>query len=401
MLEKISHLITGYVKIAVTGRESYRFLNLCMKSGLSFWGYKNKSDGYSACMRFKEYKKLRHIKRRCDVKIKLTKKCGLPLRLNIFKKRKGLAFGLLFSIALYCFLLSRVWVISVEGSGIHTKEEILEVAQNAGVYISAPRSGFSERYSTMQMLLELEHLEWATVNTQGCTVTLAVKHKEDAPEIIETDENIVQNIVASKAGIIKSIEAQDGKVWVEVGDTVYENELLVSGVWDSNINKDEWAKTDDVTIFMTKARATIIAQTERSFEASMEKTKTNYERGDSFSQYSLNFFGLNLPLNPLLIFDGEYEKRSQENSLYLLDLEMPVGINQNTFTRLYPYETIISEETAKTLLEEELLKQIEESGVEIIEMKETNLTLDGGLYNAKIDVICYENISKEQQVFIG
>ncbi len=400
MFEKIMHMLTGFVCVKISGSDSYRFINLCMKTGIKFWGYRPYEGGYKICLRFKEYKLLRKLKRKCKVRIKLLKKQGLPLGFKIFKKRPGLTLGFAFSIALYLFLLSRVWTVSVEGAGVHTEKEILETAESIGVYVGVSRDSFEERDATRHLLMELENLEWASVNTYGSTVTISVNHKEQKPEIINTNDNTVQNIIADKAGIIKSIEAQDGKVVVDIGDTVYEGQLLVSGVWDSNADKEEWAKTDVVDIFMVKARATVLAQTERVFTASIPKTTLSYEKGETLTQQIFSFFSLNLPLNPLLIKDGEYTVSKTEETLYLLGTKMPVSLYINEYTRLYPTQNILTYEEAIKNLEKIIEDDILKSDITVLSRSEISLEEAGENYTAFVTVTCTENIAKEHPIHV-
>ncbi len=400
MFEKIFHLLTGFVIIHISGKDAYRFINLCMKTGIRFWGYKPYNDGYKVCLKFKEYKSLRQIKKKCDVKIKLIKKRGLRLKFKFIKKRPGLVLGFITSIFLYIFLLSRVWSVNVEGAGVHTSDEILEYAKSIGVYVGAARSSFEERDATRHLLMELDNLEWASVNTYGSTVTISVNHKEEKPEIINTNDDTVQNIVASKAGIIKSIEAQAGRVFVDVGDTVYEGELLVSGVWDSNEGKEEWAKTDIVNIFMVKARAQVIAQTEKVFTASIPKIQTNYEKGKVVTQNILSFFSLDLPLGPLLVKSGEYTFSQEEKALYLLGTKMPISIYQNSYTKLYPYKTVLSLHESEKILQEMIEDEILSSDIEILSSSDINVQQNGDFFEAHVTVTCLENIAKEQLVYI-
>ena len=100
------------------------------------------------------------------------------------------------------------------------------------------------------------------MNTDGCFITLSVRtavEKEAGP-----DQSGAYDVVARRAGLVKSIAAESGTVLAEVGSAVAEGQVLVSGITEVG---DPYGE-EPVRRLLSHARATVIAETRRTFTAS-------------------------------------------------------------------------------------------------------------------------------------
>lgn len=77
-------------------------------------------------------------------------------------------------------------------------------------------------------LLELKELSWIAVNITGSTVTVEVNERILPPDMY-LDNDKACNIVARYTGQIHSMDIYDGQSDLQVGDTVLEGDLIVSG----------------------------------------------------------------------------------------------------------------------------------------------------------------------------
>ena len=113
------------------------------------------------------------------------------------------------------FLSGFYWEMTISGEDIpYAESEILAAAKRVGVYIGAPRST-DTALASVALLEELPELSWASFNTEGCTVQLELRTSVTKAEGAEHDGT--GDIVASRAGLIHSITAQNGTVLVKVG----------------------------------------------------------------------------------------------------------------------------------------------------------------------------------------
>ncbi len=69
MLEKIFHLLSGYVEFEVYGDGS-RLFTMAAKQGFNLWGFDRRQGRPVARIKPREYKRLRPIVRRCQVRTK-------------------------------------------------------------------------------------------------------------------------------------------------------------------------------------------------------------------------------------------------------------------------------------------------------------------------------------------
>ena len=176
MLEQVFHLLTGYAQFEIRG-DSARFLNVTTKSGLGFWNFIKRENVACVTCRARDYRRLRPFARRCRVRLRCVKKGGLPFGLWRLWQRKGLLIGAACGTALYLFLSSFVWGISVSGTELLTDKQVLQAARENGVYVGAPKIGFAPKLVSHSLISDLPELKWASINTDGCFVEVAVGDK--------------------------------------------------------------------------------------------------------------------------------------------------------------------------------------------------------------------------------
>lgn len=401
MLNLITRYIVGSARISVKGESANRFINLAVKSGLTFWNYRRKGDEYLLTMKCGDFKRLRQIKRQTMVRIKLIGKKGLPFRLKPVKKHPGLVAGLVFGIVFYIFMSGQLWLLTVSGDGRYTKEQILSAASEAGVKIGVPMDSFDEGIAAIEIMRRLPELEWVSVNTWGSSAEIAVKQTDRKP-VIE-DEKSVQNLVAAKTGLITEIIAPEGMARVKVGEGVKKGDLLVSGIWDSNERKQEWLKTDIVDIFTANSRGKVMAQVEERITVTLPLKETLYEAGESHSRYTLGFFGIKLPFTPTFVPSGEYKMDSKQHNLWLLGKELPLYVGVDELTKQIKKENIIDEEQAKkrltALMDEKLREILGEDGSVVSSEKPVFKKGEKG-YTMTQKHICNENIAVPHKVVL-
>ena len=96
-LKILVYYILGYVNIVVEGFFIERFINMCISKKIFFWNTKrNKSTIFSANIGVTNFKDVVKIAKKCQCKIMIKRKRGLPFLLNKYRKRKifAVSFGL-------------------------------------------------------------------------------------------------------------------------------------------------------------------------------------------------------------------------------------------------------------------------------------------------------------------
>ena len=225
--------------------------------------------------------------------MKLAEKSGFPFRFRRMLRRPGLLLGTALGVALMLFLSGFYWEMTISGEDIpYAESEILAAAKRVGVYIGAPRST-DTALASVALLEELPELSWASFNTEGCTVQLELRTSVTKAEGAEHDGT--GDIVASRAGLIHSITAQNGTVLVKVGSACAAGQVLVSGI--TQVGDPYDPEYNPVRCFYTRARAEILAETQRTFTASCPLSTETVRETDLGTQRALYILGVRVPLS--------------------------------------------------------------------------------------------------------
>ena len=400
MLEKIFHLLTGYAQFEIKG-DSARFLNVTAKSGLGFWDFTKREDLACVTCRAGDYRRLLPFARRCRVKLRCVKKGGLPFAVRRLWQRKGLMIGAACGTALYLFLSSFVWGVTVSGTELLTDKQVLQAARENGVYAGALKSSFAPKLAGHSMIADLPQLKWASVNTDGCFVEVAVGEKAEKAEIYDVLN--WSNFVAAREGSILSIEAERGRPEIALGDTVEKGDLLISGLYRERL--DPWTPPPKNPVeTLGAARGSVVAETFREFtvQVSAEK-KELLPNGKKQVNSALHCFGLTIPLSWNSVPREECRSYRQDSVLTALDTPLPLWIERTVYEFL--------EETSRPLsreeLQEEALRKLREAqkaalpaGSKILQ-EELSYSFPDGMCILSAQCRCEEEIGEVREILVN
>lgn len=170
------------------------------------------------------------------------------------KKHPAVLLIVLFLLLVTLWVPRRVFFISVAGSTNVPANEILEAAEVCGLRFGIARRSVRSEVIKNALLQEIPQLQWAGVNTRGCTATISVREKT-TQEIAENADNQVCSIVAIRDGIIQDCTVYRGNQLCSTGQAVKAGQTLVSGYTDCG-----------TMIKATRADAEITALTFRDLE---------------------------------------------------------------------------------------------------------------------------------------
>lgn len=399
MLEKAFHLLTGCVRLEITG-DAARFLTVCAKGGIELWGFHREGELHTAWAKPGDYRKLRPLRRRCGVTLRLGKKRGLPFQTVRLKRRKGMAAGVVFGVILYSFLSGFVWGVSVTGSERLTDAEILKAAKSAGVFVGVKKNSFRPRASALKILREEEELSWVSVNTDGCFVEVAVKENEEKPEVL--DDHALSNIVASRAGKILAIEAHHGRPEVSPGEVVEEGQLLISGLYPQKVDP-YGPQPETPMVTLGAARGKVTAETYREFAVQVSQ-EVSEERPTGKRQVNraLLLFGWRIPLGFHTVPQGKTRLCREETPLRLLDRELPLALEREEYEFLETETHSLSQEEVKEralLRLREAQRAVLPAGSRIRE-EELSYSFSQGICILSAKCRCEEEIGCQQPVVV-
>lgn len=344
MLAAIFHLLSGYVEFQVHG-DGARFFTVAAKRGFNLWGFCRREGLAVARARPGVYKKMRALCRRCGVRTRLVQKRGAPFQLHRLQKRKSLLVGAVAGAALYVFLSGFVWGVSITGAQNVTPREITQVARDCGVYVGGPRKGFTPKNASGSILTQLPRLSWASVNTNGCFVEIAVKEGAQAPALEE--KGVLSNIVAGREGRVVEIQARQGRPEVSLGDTVTQDQLLIAGLYQE-MPDPYGIQPPELYQRAGAARGKVVAETYREFTVQVGASRTEHiESGRETAQW-LEIFGLRIPLGLWSKPQGPVRTYQESSWLTLLGVQMPLGLRRQVTVFLTEEERPLTKKEQKT-----------------------------------------------------
>ena len=389
-MKKITHWVLGTATARVSG-DTARFINIAVKTGLRPIRLQKDGKDVLFTLYAKDYKKLHKIKQRTHARVKLAEKSGFPFRFRRMLRRPGLLLGTALGVALMLFLSGFYWEMTISGEDIpYAESEILAAAKRVGVYIGAPRST-DTALASVALLEELPELSWASFNTEGCTVQLELRTSVTKAEGAEHDGT--GDIVASRAGLIHSITAQNGTVLVKVGSACAAGQVLVSGI--TQVGDPYDPEYNPVRCFYTRARAEILAETQRTFTASCPLSTGTVRETDLGTQRALYILGVRVPLS---LFGAPKGQTAYTRTPFVLQGHtLPLWVET---VRVYEEETVpvtfTEEEAQRRALEN--LHQLQKLALgedgRVLTENITYQTKNGAVYVTS-RCVCLENIAQE------
>lgn len=232
MIERFLRWLAGYLHICLYGTASERFLNLCNSNDILLWNIGIKQGRVECFISLKDYKTLHAIARKCRVQPRIQKRFGFPFLMQHIGKRKVLAISVVLFLSSIWLMSKFLWNISFEGDYRHTKEQLLQLLKEQGVYAGCATESIHCPDLEAQIRKEYPDIGWVSVELKGTMLFVRLKETSQpaaAKEELGTSLDAA-DIVAQKDGIIHSIVVRSGTPLVSVGDVVKKGDILVSGV---------------------------------------------------------------------------------------------------------------------------------------------------------------------------
>ena len=173
---------------------------------------------------------------------------GIGYKIRAMITRPVLVIGLIILTLISFFLPTRVFFVSVQGNESIPERLILEQAQQCGIAFGARRRDVRSEKMKNNLVAAIDQLQWAGINTYGCTATITVKERT-VPGQYAAGQGVA-NIVAARDGVIQNYTATKGNAVCQIGGAVKEGEVLISGYTDCGIK-----------IQATRAEGEVFAQT--------------------------------------------------------------------------------------------------------------------------------------------
>lgn len=337
----------GFLRVVFYGEFKERILNLAACNRITLWNSSLNKKGIETFITVRDFKKLPKVLKGSGIRVHILKRCGLPFKISKNRKRLGWGLGIIIFLIFLKFMSGYIWIIDIVGNEKVESAEILKACNAIGIKEGIRSDTLNTNIQRQKLLLQMDSLAWASLNIEGCRLTVNVSEIEKNAE----DNSCICNLKSKADGIIQKIDVTAGNCIVKKGDTVKKGDILVSGVLEKATG----------TEFVHSA-GTITAVTERSItvEGEYESVK-EYGTGEVKVKKVLEVFGLKIPLF-LGSENKSYKSSTNVKTASFLGQELPL--------RIYEKEFNFTQKFKKTLSREELCKELETKIKERLEKEE-------------------------------
>jgi len=228
---RIYNFLKGYVVVCVEGFFIEKFTNLCKRNNIKFWNVKK--IGVSKIILttgIKDFKKIRKCKSKSGCRVKIQAKKGFPFWTFRYRKRKWCLLGIVIFLVLIKIMTSLVWNIEIKGNETINTNQLISELNELGLKKGVLKNSIDTLELSYQMMIKRDDIAFISITTKGTKVIVDIFEKVKVPESIPKDEPC--DIVASKPGLITTLNVLAGKKNVKVGDVVNVGDILVTGIME-------------------------------------------------------------------------------------------------------------------------------------------------------------------------
>lgn len=394
-MKRLLNWLLGYAEVRAEGAFPERLLNLCAQHRLPFWGVAWQGEtAFTLRVRIRDLRRLEELSGRAMCALEVCIRRGGGAALLRWRRRWGFLAGAALAVLAVTVLCRFVLVVEVTGNETVSTAVILSELRRLGVKPGAYGPGLDRTALANEALMALPELSFLSINLHGTRVEVVVREATPVPELLA--EDTPADVVADADGIILDIHTAAGQAMFEDGDTVARGEVLISG--DVALRRPEGSDYP-IGKLVVRAAGSVRARTWRTLKASApltagEKTYTGRET----AEYRLKllwgdvvFFG-----NSGISYE-KYDKIAETRYLTLFGRQLPAALTRITRREYVLTEGETDTQALRTLLEEELLRQLEklmEDRDGTVLHTDAAATAENGLLTVTMLAECEEEIGR-------
>lgn len=381
----ISYRILGYAYVRVSDSDAMRLFNLCMREGIPYGQSRVCRDGVRLLVRLSRLSVMRRLCEREGIELHIEQVSGLPIYLYGKRKRYGIMLGILIAIALTLLSRQFIWRVDVVGNTQHTSAQITEMLEEYGIHVG----GFIPRLDTDRIendiLMRNDGISWISVNLSGNIVTVELRELARGDT---DDKDKPANLIATKDGRIEYVNIISGNVVVRSGDLIQKGQLLVSGIFDSNVTGMRF----------TRAEGKVYARTSEEIYI---RVPYEYEgkiyTGEQYYDKYLNFFDFQIKISKnSRNEEGFYDKISIVENLGFPDGESsPLTLTTDNFLK-YEIRTLTrTAEEAQELAYFELSQRLGRMSEDAVLLRKVIIPeIHEDFFALRCVIVCIEDIAE-------
>lgn len=307
--------LRGCVKINAKGRNLYSFINRIHNGHIYCFSQYCRKDVFYAEIYRNDLKMIQQFAEECSIELKFYECETVSKKLLRYKKRIGIAFGVIIALAISVYFSSIVVTIEVQGNSTVSESVIVSALEELGIKQGSFINGINFGYCERELRLMIDDISWAAIRHTGNRIVVEVTEIIAKPDMLQ--ERMPCNVMAEKSAQITSTSVYDGMLMRIVGDYVMQGDMLISGV------------VEDAHGHITKhhAMGKITGIYEESVTFSEQYISEIYQpTGNTADEKYLRLFNLKIPL---FIGKNKYQTASEEkleNKLNFFGKSLPISI---------------------------------------------------------------------------
>lgn len=375
----------SFYDIKISGKDVKRFIHNLHKMHIEFLNIVFDKNSVIIKVSENDYKRILEIKTIYEIEV--IRVYGLAYVKYFFKKYLLFFICLLLGFIMILGLTNVVFDIEVIHNNKELRELILDELKEEGIYKHGLIVSYEKKESIKAKILKKykEQIEWLEIERQGTKYIVKVEERKLKQE---NNNNLPQNVVAKKNGLIKKIVSSSGEIIAKKDQYVKKGDILISGTIH---NKEE-------VVAEVRAEGKVYAET--WYNVTVELPYHYHEEiatGNSQKVIDIKWFS-----NSYHWFDFKKYNNSKEQTIFLLKNSLlPISIsliNQKEIEiidRIYTKNNAVNE--ASSIAQERLKDNLGED-IEILYEKNLKITEE----DSKIIVVMfykiYEDITDYNQI---
>ena len=336
--------IESSIRVKITGKNVNNYLKRLIANKIDLIDLKYNSHNEAVVtIKYSDYLKLKTVRSSYDVKV--TNTYGKLRIRNKIKRSYILLSSIILGIALIILLSNIIFSIEV----IHTNKSVIELVSNELNKNGLKKYTFKKKYKDIKKIEDKilsdnkDKLEWISIENIGTKYIVRIEERKIKNE---NNDNIYQDIVASKSGVIKKIIALSGEKKCEIDNFVSKGDTIIKGSITKPNNE----------IILTHASGLVYAEV--WYQISVEypyQYKEEILTGNKKNIYYLKFINKRLELFNF----KKYKNFQREPKILLYNNIIPISLVKekqyevNIIDEIYTTEEVINK--AITLAETRLM----------------------------------------------
>lgn len=229
MIRRLLLLARGQVRLRVTGASLPRFLNVCAQNGLTLRHMKRTAwNELYGTLSVQDFRALRGCMGRTGCRVHIVRRAGAPFVAARVWPRRALWGGFLLLLLLCWVVSTRIWAIETNIDASLPRAELMEQLDELGVRIGVRRNALNVKQIRWKLLQRMPDVSFFSLNILGNRLTVEARGSVPLPELLDT--KAVVKVVASREGVVKSMNVREGEPLAAPGDAVQVGDTLISAL---------------------------------------------------------------------------------------------------------------------------------------------------------------------------